>query len=376
MEEKKNKMNISVTRLALQSLLERVKGATEKAGSMPVLRCVLLQVVGNQLHASATDLEVGIVSRIDLNSADIDSAGSVLVPASTLLEVVKRLPGAHVTLVDKGNHVQVISMDTDIKINTEDIDQFPGVVIGEPGQQLVTIDADIYHQAIIACEHAIASDVTKNNLNGIYFSLSGTRLTACATDGHRLALAGIDIEAENVNEQSYSHLISKKAVAEIKRLTDSRMQIYQDGNQVAFVQAATTLLVRLIDGQFPDYRRLIPSEQPGIITLAAKDLVSAVDRVRQVYIKKTSGITLEAQNHQLVVSSSSEAGYGRDTVPAELQGDQLTIGVSASYLTEAASAIGGDIVIKYGTGSGPLVILPQDYPFFDERLEVVMPMRI
>ncbi|WP_020675294.1 DNA polymerase III subunit beta [Geopsychrobacter electrodiphilus] len=372
----KEMLDVYILKVALQGLLQRVQGAAGRGTDMPLLRCVLLEVDGWKLRASATDLEIGITS-----SADIEESiyrGRVAVPLNTLLEIVKRMPSQLIHLQEiAGQQLQITAEDAEVKLKCEDAIDYPTVALRTVGDHALDITADVYQQLIKATKHAVCTDLVKYNLNCVNFKLQGQRLTACATDGHRLSLAGKDLDPESVaSNSSFDHMLSRKALAEIEKLNDGHTQIYIYDNQIAFVQATLTLIIRLLDGDFPDYRKIIPTDHPGIISITAADFLASIDRVRQVYSSKTSTLQLNASGNQLTLTAESETGHARDIVPVEMEGDNIQVGVSANYLTDAVTGLGEDIVIKYKTSFDALVILPQDYGTFDERLDIVMPKRL
>ncbi|MCF6179097.1 MAG: hypothetical protein L3J63_06880, partial [Geopsychrobacter sp.] len=166
------------------------------------------------------------------------------------------------------------------------------------------------------------------------------------------------------------------ALGEIKRLNDGPVQVYVYDNNVAFVQAAVSLVVRLIDGEFPAYNKVIPTDNPGSIGFAGRDLLDSVDRVRQVAASKSAGIKLEASGNEITLVAESKTGSARDIVVAEINGEALQIAVSAAFLSDAISSLGDDVCAKYKTDREPLILFPLDYGRFSERLEVVMPMRL
>lgn len=370
----KNMLDVVIVKVALEALLKRVQGAAEKSGTMDILRCVLLIIDGIQLQATATDLEIGITSRVDLES--VETRGRITVPLSMLLNIVQRMPGPEIHLKEtSGRQLIVTAGDAEITINCEDSDDYP--VWADPaGECALAIDADVYQQLIKSCKHAICTDYTKYSLTGINFQLIGQRLTACATDGHRLSLAGKDIEVGSLlSVNDFNHLISKKAITEIEKLSPGPVQIYIYDNQVAFVQARTTLAIRLLDGEFPNYRQIIPNDHPGYVGLVAIDFLKSIDRVRQVVNIKSKGIQVEASGNQITLTAKSETGHARDITSAEIDGAGFQGAVSASYLSDAVAGLGDEVIIKYNTGIEPIVLLPQDYGSLDERLEIIMPMR-
>jgi DNA polymerase III subunit beta len=365
----KDKMKISLTKVALQVVLQRCQGAAGKNLIQPILNCALLEVQGAQLGVTTFDLEVGITSRCDID--EVICFGAVAVPIARLVAIVKSLPGNQVELQEVYNQqLRITAEDAEFFLKCEPASEFPPLDVPADLKPVIRTDCDIYQKLIDACRHAVSTDMTKYNLAGINFELKGQRLTACATDGHRLSLAGRELEAEATTGPDFSHVIAKKGLEEIKRLSPGPVEIYVYKNQIAFWQPAAVLVIRLLDADFPDYRRVIPTKHPGFISAARMDFGDCVARV--AIVSNGRGVIIEGSGNQLTVSGGTDQGQGKDIVDAEIDGSPLRICVDSKYLMDGLHGLGEEIVIKYHDGKAPLVLLPLEQAVFDERLEVLM----
>jgi DNA polymerase-3 subunit beta len=326
------------------------------------------------LTFSATDLEVSIKIAGSEGIA-VDKTGSVVVSAGKLKNCIDSVPTDRVSLrlLDKGR-LEISAGESLFKLVCESSNDFPA--IPDPStrpENSFSLHPDDLQTFINACLHAVCSDETKHTLCGMLFKIEDEALVACSTDGHRLSLAGKRIPSITIVN---AVIIPRKGLEELRKLPLEPLTVHLGDNNMAAVQGGTLLSLRLIEGHYPDYRRAIPTGYEFHTTCSGSALVDAVNRVK--LMSRNSGIILEILDGAIFLRAQNESGdEAIDSIQCNQRGDALQVRLNARYLLDALISLGdGDIVIKYKSELNPLVILPANFGQWDERLEVLMPMRV
>jgi DNA polymerase-3 subunit beta len=228
--------------------------------------------------------------------------------------------------------------------------------------------------------YAASIDETRYNLNGVYFETPADtqKIRMVATDGHRLALVdrGIGEEVEGLTSEV---IIPRKGLAELKRLVDEedadQIQLGFEGNSGLARKNSVTLVMRLIEGKFPNYQQVIPGDAEHQLTLPSEPLIRAVRRVALLSVERSHAVKVELGSGVLRLSSSNpDLGQAQEELDVDYSGEELAIGFNAKYLQESLAAFGAkEIVLSLRDANSPVVIRPTDDP---DSLAVVMPMRL
>ncbi len=372
-------MNFSISKENFSHLLYLCNTIVERKNTMPILANVKLNAEGNSLSVTATDLEVSLVGRAD---AKVKTPGTLTVDAKMLYDIVRELPNQDITVSEsKRQRLDIECGQSRFKINGTSPDEFPAVA-GVELKNPISVDAPKFYEMFDKTSFAVSTDETRYNINGVYAETAEGPLgpgKPClrfvATDGHRLAL--IDRPAEGFKFDS-SVIIPRKGINELKKvLEDNEGAAKISLNEGFFtVQSGTvTLGVRLVDGQFPDYKQVIPLDHTTTVEVSRSELLSAVKRVSLVTTDKTKAIKCKLLDGNLLVSSSSpEYGEASESLAVEQNGEDVTIGFSARYLMDLLSAMSASemITIKLKGELGPGVFIGSG----DELYScIVMPMR-
>lgn len=366
-------MKVSIDQKQLKGLLSRVSGITKGANLMPILRCVLLTAKGNKFTVSATDLEIGLQVTC-IEDVEIVTPGQIAVPAAKLREIADALSGEiHLSTLDN-LRLEITCGDFISKLACEDPDGFPNIPSnGRTGWQSFTFHADDLQTMVDACTHCMSTNQEQYNLCGIYFTVENGRLVTVSTDGHRLSVAGR--EFPEITDLEKGIIIPRKGIEEIRKLQNESIGLHIGKNKVEMVQGDTFLSIRLVDGEFPPFRKCIPDYYESYCTVLWSDLIEAVNRVR--LLDKALVLNIEGKAIILRALNVETSNEGLDAVPCQITGDSVCIRVNASHLLDALTSLDSDeVVIKYRDELAPLVILPADYKKWDERLCVVMPQRL
>jgi DNA polymerase-3 subunit beta len=374
-------MKLTIEKSDLHRGLSRLQAVVEKRHSMPILANVLLdasrQGDHGRLELVATDLEVGVR---DVHSAEVDNSGSITVSARRLFDIVRELPDQPVQLVAEPDaFLQIDSRRIHFSLAGTTAEEYPNLPDFSP-DRLVSLQASILSTMIERTMYAASLDETRYNLNGVYFEtlLETQKVRMVATDGHRLALVdrGIGSEVEGLASDV---IIPRKGLAELKRLVDEedadQVEIGFEGNSGLARKNSVTLVMRLIEGKFPDYQQVIPSNTEHHLTLPSEPLIRAAPRVALLSIERSHAVKLELTSGVLRLSSSNpDLGQAQEELDVDYTGDDLTIGFNAKYLQESLVAFGAkEVQLSLHDASSPVMVQPTDDA---DSLAVVMPMRL
>jgi DNA polymerase III subunit beta len=367
-------MEFTVSKADLVRELGLSQGVVEKKTTIPILSNVLLEAQGDRVTFTATDLELGIRCSCP---ARIKKEGAGTIPARKLLEYVRLLPDADLTIKFLENHWASLTCGrSKTKIAGMSRDSFPELpvapaVIAEiPSKQLASM--------IQRTVFAISMEESRFTLNGALLLLKDDKATMVATDGHRLAFVEVPLNGQ----PSFRALIPRKAMGEIVKLADecaadSVVSVAGDDNHLFFQFGDRLLITRRLTGNFPDYERVLPKDNIQIATLAKSEIRSAIERVAQFADERSRAIRVQFVAGEVkVFSSSTETGESEESVVSEYAGPELEIGFNAQYLLDFFRAISQDHLVfamrdqKSAGELRPVTEGPDQYRY------VVMPMRI
>jgi len=276
LEFEENLMEVTADRAHLAQALGTVSRAISARSTLPILSNVLLEAEPGQLHLTATDLDTSIRSRIE---AKVKTKGAISVSASVLGEVVGSLTTREVDLQLKDTQLHVRAGKSKYSMLTLPAEEFPSVpeVSGEVSLRL---SQSVLKEIVRHTIFAVAKEESNPILTGVLMELRGGNLNLVATDTHRLAWKSAKLGS--AGKENVSVIIPNKPLNELQRLLkegDGEVQVNLTENQVAFIVDATTLVSRVIDGQFPNYEKVIPKDVERTITANTKDLANILRRV-------------------------------------------------------------------------------------------------
>jgi DNA polymerase-3 subunit beta len=370
-------MKLSIPKSELQKGLARIQSIVEKRNSMPILANVLLEAEDGHLCLSATDLEVGIRG---VHAADIESEGSLTVAAKKLYELVRELPEETVHLEATPNsYLTIRCARAEFTLAGTAAEEYPTLPSFSP-EKTVLVQAAILSAMIERTAYAASLDETRYNLNGVFLEvLSETgQIRMVATDGHRLAYAD-RVLGDDVSSLASGVIIPRKGLAELKRLVDEddadEIELAFEANNGLARKGDVTLVMRLIEGEFPNYRQVLPKEANWQITIPTEGLVQALRRVAVFSSERSRAVKFELSDGKLAISSNNpDLGDAREELDIDFAGDALTIGFNARYLLDALGASHAkEIRLTLQDDLSPMRVVPADD---EDTLAVVMPMRL
>lgn len=354
-------MRLSLPRTDLTRLLTAVTKVVETRNNIPILGNVLLSVEDGQFSARATDLDIEVSTSLPVLDA---TNGSTTVNAKLLADIAKRAAG-DISLSLEDGVLVVKSGRSRFKLATLPVDDFPSFAAGG-----FDVEFDVDLAALVApCAFAISTEETRYYLNGVFLHNPGSALVAVATDGHRLSRH----TAPAVGDLP-PVILPRKLVSILPKGT---VRVSLSGTKVR-VQTAngadgdTVITSKLIDGTFPDYQRVIPTQNDKIVLASIAELRTAVERVSTVATERGRAVKLEIAPGQVALSVRGDA-EATDVVEADYSGEPIEIGFNAAYMTELLGNLTGDTVrIALNDGGSPTIFTGGD----ENLLTVCMPMRV
>ncbi len=372
-------MKVSIKKSDLLNLISKTQNIVEKRNTMPVLINVLLDAQKDRLKVFATNLEVSLTDEI---KADVTTPGKVAVSAKSLFDIIKEMPDGMIQLVKQENNwlklTQGKSVFNIVGISPEEYPVFPT----HATKEFMEIEASVLADMIGKTIYSVSSDETRYHLNGVYFEKklggsSGSSFLMVATDGHRLSL----VNRENKGPDSKiteGVIIPRKGLSEIYKLLENvegKFKMAIEGSQLIVMHNSTVLMVRLIEGKYPNYRQLIPQNLNEHVLVKRSDLLSSLKRVSLLSNQKSKGVTFNFTDGRLEISSNNpELGDAKEEIEVAYKGSGLKIGFNAKYIIDVLNSMEDEeISIDLKDQLSPGVMRPQA----DKNYTcVVMPMRI
>lgn len=376
-------MKLNIQKSILFKALNHIQGVVEKRNTIPILSNVLLTAKSGKLSLTATDLDIEIVETID---AEIVTEGSVTVPAHTLYDIVRKLPDSthiYLTFHAENDRIEVDAGKSNFNLPCLPKDDFPLMVTGDAGTDFVMPTSDL-KLILDKNKFAISLEETRYYLGGIFLhhlnedeAPNGVgQICGVATDGHRLAK--VALMAPQGCETMPEVIIPRKTVHELRKLLDdinTDVEINVTDTKIRFFTQNIQLTSKLIDGNFPNYRSVIPAQNDRLAKGKTKDLVDAVDRVATVSMDKVKIVKLSlAPNKMIFHVESAGLGSATEEIDIEYEGPEMEIGINARYMLDILAQIDTPIVfLKFGDANTPIILTDDDS---DLALFILMPMRI
>jgi len=365
-------MKLSATREQILGPLQSVIGVVERRQTMPILSNVLLAARNDRLSITGTDLEVELVATGD---AKVAQAGDITLPGRKLLDIFRALPdGTQVTLSSDADRVTIRGGRSKFTLSSLAAAEFP-VVDEINARQVLTVSQSEFRRLIDKTHFSMAQQDVRYYLNGMLLEAEGSHLRAVATDGHRLALCEMELE-EKVKEKQQV-IIPRKGVLELQRTlaTEGTIDFTIGTNHIRAQIGDIRFTSKLIDGRFPEYGRVIPSNPNRIVDADRELLRQALQRTAILSNEKYRGIRLTAKPNLLVLQAHNpEQEQAEDEIEVSYDSEEVEIGFNVNYLLDALAAVDSDRVrIGLTDSNSSCLISATDNT---TARYVVMPMRL
>jgi DNA polymerase-3 subunit beta len=367
------KFNLSKSRLAgyLQSVLQVVPSKS----TLPILSNILFEAMEGKLKMSATDLEVSITATFDCN---ISKKGSAVLPARILFDIIKELPESEITFEGTPSRMEIKVPNGSYKISCASSDDFPKLPAINLKKQVKIPGADIV-QMIKRTTFACSFDETRPALNGVLWSTKGDMMNMVATDGHRLSK--VSLENKKLKGVSDDIIIPPKVLNIIPKFiteADGEIGVIFGENNIIFNLDDIILTSRLIEGPYPNFEQVIPSDSDKKMTISKDELGAAVRRVSILSNSLTHQVKFALKNNSLSISTTNTdvGGEGVEAIPCDYVGDAIEMGYNANYISDILTKFEGDeIIMELLNSVSAGVIYSPSIPK-EQFLCLIMPLRL
>ncbi len=366
-------MKFTISRETFLQPLQLVSGAIERRHTLPILSNILIKVSEGALWLTGTDLEVELISSVKLEGESVD--GEITVPAKKLFDIIRGLSdGTDIVFSVDGNKALIRAGRGRYTLSTLSASDYPNLEDWE-GEVEFEISCSNLKRLIDATSFSMAQQDVRYYLNGMSLETEDTTIRTVATDGHRLALCRLTYDTALPSRQV---IIPRKGVLEISRLIgeeDKSLKIQIGANHLRLFSNDFIFTSKLVDGRFPDYRRVLPKDGDKEILASKAVLKDAFSRAAILSNEKFRGVRLNLSSGEIKITANNpEQEEAEEIVDINYEGSDLEIGFNVAYLIDVLNALGSDEV-KLSMSDANASALIEDASD-DAALYVIMPMRL
>jgi len=367
-------LKLTTKREDLVSKLSIVSRAVSTRAATQALSGILLNASDGGVTLAATDLDLGLETSLD---AEVEQGGAVLLPGRLFAEVARSLPDAAVEVESREaeRDVEIRSGGSSFHLRVLPVEDFPK--LPQPQDEgALKIPAAALEQSIELVARAASRDDMRPVLTGVFVSAGGREMTMVATDSYRLAVKRTELEADLGGELEAN--IPARALRELGRILSSEgageASIWLLPNQAVFLAGSIVLSTRLIDGQFPNFRQLLPESYEHDVRLPRSEFLDVTRRVSQL-AQRNAPLRLSFESGELTVAAETpDVGDARETMPAAFEGESLEIGFNPEFLREGIESVQGEeILLRLISPLRPGLLEPVEG---DDFRYLVMPIRL
>jgi len=366
-------MQFEVSKNTLLKALSDINGAVEKKNTIPVLQNIKIEAKDNSVSVFATDMDILITSSFD---CAVITEGSTTVEAQKFFDIVRKInnPSIQISLENESS-LQIKSGKSRYSLSCIDPAEFPIISSEDMGEE-ISIDAQRLAKMIAKTQFAISNDETRYYLNGLFLHCKkdndGYKIKTVATDGHRLAMSSLAIAIE----RDFGIIIPRKSVSEIKRIIEGakEIKILVSRVKIKIICDRTIIISKLIDGEFPEYEKVLPQNNNNAVSINRRQLFDCLDRASILANDKHRSVKLLLKENKLILQvgiDSDPAAY--EEIDVEYEGDTIECGFNSRYLLDIIGQVEKEeVVIKFNNSSSPALIDCSD----SNMIFVIMPVRI
>lgn len=347
-------MKLQATQENLNRALTNVARIASKRNALPILSNVLIKTVGNRVCISATNLNIAITHFI---GSKVEQEGAITIPARLTQDFITSLPSGVIDLVLDGSKLHISTNQYNATINGIPADDYPTMPTIKDGQTW-KVGNDVLKQALQKTAVAASNDEARPVLTGVYFHSQDKQLYIAATDSYRLAEKQVTKIAQEVKI-----LVPASSIQDLLRIlpnSDEEITITHNNQQVLFATKDTELVTRLIDGNYPDYKKLIPTSFTTE-ALVAKSEFSNITKVSSLFARESAGsVTIEVDKktkHISIYSIASQLGENKSTIPGTITGESGNITLNSRYIIDALNNIEDEqVLLRFNGKLDPCLI--------------------
>jgi DNA polymerase III subunit beta len=365
-------MKVTCGRDELAEKLQLAGRGVSTRTNVQILAGIMLRAAAGQLHLSATDMEISLRVALD---AQVEDEGAVVVPGRLLVDIVRLLPAGDVTIAHRADEgvAELTCGSASYKLHTYAAEDFPRLPEIDP-ETAFTVDKEAFVETVARVSRSSSRDESRPVLTGILVRFEGDKLVMAATDSYRLSVKETALKGPG---QELEAIVPARALAELSRVGQGgepgTISIGVQENQIVFGVDDVWLTARRIDGQFPNYKQLLPETFEAEIQLPRDEFLEIVRRA-SLMAQRKSPLRLRFESGELTVSAQTQdVGEARESLPMSYSGDTIEIGFNAEFLRDGLESVGDDAVrFKLISPLRPGLILGES----DDFLYLIMPIRL
>ncbi len=352
-----------------EALTTAGRAATGRTGTLPVLSGLRLELQGDRLAITGTDLDLTIQLELTVGG-DID--GGVVLPARLVSDIVRSLPSGRVEMTVGDDEVKITAGRSQFSVRPLSLDDYPR--LSAPADNAVTLDAAIFGEALRQVVRAASTDEARPILTGVLLTAENDGLRLVATDSYRLAVR--DLPGVSVLGADQKVLVPGRALNELQRLLGAggEVTLRLGERDATFEVGSTRLTTRLIEGEFPNYRQLIPASHPNILTVEREALLEAIRRMK-ILARDATPVRMRIMADRVELTAiTQDVGNATEELDATAEGTDLTVAFNPDYLAAGVEAVHSDqITLSTIDGLKPAVVRGVGS---DDYLYLLMPVRV
>ncbi len=371
-------MKFKISRSIFFRTLSHLQGIVDKKNSLPILANILIEAKNNQLILSSTDMDISIIENIDCMVLE---DGSTTINSQILYDIVRK--------IDDNSEIEIISNNGKLMTLRSEGSRFSLACLPKEDYPIIDqnnsginikLNSKILFKLIDKTKFAISNEETRYFLNGLYFNVNNEGgkniVTLVGTDGHRLAKFSHEIDAKI--DQISGVIIPKKTIYELSKLLseiDDDIHISISSNKIVFIVGKIKFISKLIDGSFPDYKRVIPNDNTNVLKINRENLLSAVDRVSTIANEKSPVIKFKLYQNILNLNTiNNESSTASEDLMINYDGDEIEIGFNSKYIMDIVNNLEDEeISINLKDNTSPVIAKENSNT---NLVYVLMPMRV
>ncbi len=371
-------MKFNISRSNFFRTLSHLQGIVDKKNSLPILANILIEANGNLLTLSSTDMDISIIEQINCN---VTEDGATTINSQILYDIVRKIDdNSEIEIIsNNGKLLTLRSEGSRFSLSCLPKEDYPIIEKDNSGIDII-LNSKILFKLIDKTKFAISNEETRYFLNGLYFNITNEKnkniVTLVGTDGHRLAKFSHQID-EKIDQVS-GVIIPKKTIYELSKLLseiDKDVNISISSNKVTFIIGNIVFISKLIDGSFPDYKRVIPNENSNILKINRDKLLSAVDRVSTIANEKSPVIKFKLLENILNLNTiNTESSTASEDLKISYVGDEIEIGFNSKYIMDIVNNLEDEEILIYLKDNTSPVIIKENSKA--DLVYVLMPMRV
>jgi len=354
-------MRFSCHKSILNDAISVVQKAVSSKSSNPIFQGVLINLENGYLQFSTTDLEIGIQHTVQI--IDTEEEGSCVVPAKIFKDIIKKLPNSQVSISVEDGTMTIKYKGSFIELQTLPTDEFP--LLPEISDGEINIPAEILKKGVTKTIKAVSLEANRPIFTGILIAIKDGKIEFVATDTHRLAIVTSDIDSAD----EWKGIVSAKALTEALKFSGDMKLKVAHGSQLILESGPTKIFVRTIEGQFPNYKQVIPKEHLSAIKVSNSEFKGSIDRSTLFTDGESKVIKLKGSD-SISIAGASQKGKINERVDVEHSGEAIDIAVNARFIIDALDSVGEMVEMEFNGMYSPVLIRDEGY------IHIVLPVRV